>query len=240
MADGGIEMAADGTPIGAINAAPNSDNERVDFAPATFDETTGNVRRIEMAMSPDAVLDASSPDFPAETVELLLPGYADSGKRMKAIELYVTGDKSLVEIAREVGVPDRTVARWAEEGNWLQFNERMVETLRKHEKARIAVRRIKEREAAIEEQIELGHRIARAGKEFVDSAETAGQFKAAAEGAKLGADMIGRALAINESGKVDADAQKDDEPAGRVSLVMNLNGGLPPVRVEKEAIDVRP
>ena len=52
--------------------------------------------------------------------------------------------------------------------------------------------------------------------------------------------MIGRALAINESGKVDADAQKDDEPAGRVSLVMNLNGGLPPVRVEKEAIDVRP
>ena len=240
MADGSIEMAADGTPIGAINAAPNSDNERVDFAPATFDETTGNVRRIEMAMSPDAVLDASSPDFPAETVELLLPGYADSGKRMKAIELYVTGDKSLVEIAREVGVPDRTVARWAEEGNWLQFNERMVETLRKHEKARIAVRRIKEREAAINEQIELGHKIAKAGKEFVESAETAGQFKAAAEGAKLGADMIGRALAINESGKVDADAQKDDEPTGRVSLVMNLNGGLPPTRIEKETIDVKP
>ena len=38
MADGRIEMAADGTPIGAINAAPNSDNDRVDFAPATFDE----------------------------------------------------------------------------------------------------------------------------------------------------------------------------------------------------------
>ena len=89
MADDRIERAADGTPIGAVNAAPNGDNEHVDFSPATFDETTGNVRRIEMVMSPDAVLDASSPDFPAETVELLLPGYADNGKKMKAIELYV-------------------------------------------------------------------------------------------------------------------------------------------------------
>ena len=240
MAEDLKECAADGTVIGAVNSAPNCDDGRVDFAPAVFDETTGNVRRLEHLMAPDTILDGKSEDFSPEAVEVLLPGYSDSNKKLKAIELYLEGDHSLVAIAKEVGVPERTVARWAEEGNWLQFNERMVETLRKHEKARIAVRRIKEREAAIDEQIELGHRIAKAGKEFVESAETAGQVKAAAEGAELGADMIGRALAINESGKVDADAQKDDEPAGRVSLVMNLNGGLPPVRVEKEAIDVRP
>lgn len=239
MAEDLKECAADGTVIGAVNSAPNCDDGRVDFVPAVFDETTGNVQKLEHLMAPDTILDGSSEDFSPEAVEVLLPGYSDSNKKLKAIELYLEGDHSLVAIAKEVGVPERTVARWAEEGNWLQFNERMVETLRKHEKARITVKRIKEREAAIDEQIELGHKIAKAGKEFVENAETAGQFKAAAEGAKLGADMIGRALAINESGKMDAEDKKDVAAEGVRPLVMVFgNGGLPPMPVKTEVVDV--
>ena len=239
MAEDLRECAADGTVIGAVNSAPNCDDGRVDFAPAVFDETTGNVQRLEHLMAPDTILDGSSEDFSPEAVEVLLPGYSDSNKKLKAIELYLEGDHSLVAIAKDVGVPERTVARWAEEGNWLQFNERMVETLRKHEKARITVKRIKEREAAIDEQIELGHKIAKAGKEFVENAETAGQFKAAAEGAKLGADMIGRALAINESGKMDAEDKKDAAAEGSRPLVMVFgDGGLPPMPVKTEVVDV--
>lgn len=239
MAEMRTDIAADGTMIGSVNVAPNADEQHVAFAPAVFDEETGNVQRVEMTMSPDAVLDPNAKDFNREAVELVLPGYTDNGKKLKAIELYVTGEKSIVEIAKEIGVPERTVARWAEDGNWLQFNERMAETLRKHEKARITVKRVKEREKAIDEQIELGHKISAIGKEILETVESSGQFKAVAEGLKLGSDMVGRALAINESGKVDSEDKKDAAAEGARPLVMVFgNGGLPPMPVKTEVVDV--
>lgn len=240
MADERFEQAADGTPIGAINAAPTGDDNHLVCAPSTFDESTGLVRRMELVMSPDAVLDKPTDEMPAEVIEKVLPGYSDNDKKLKAVVLYVDGNKSLVEIAKELKIPERTVVRWAEEGHWLQFNERMAKTLKEHEKTRLAVKRVKEREQAIDEQIELGHKIAEEGKKFIAEAETPGQFKMAAEGVKLGADMVGRALAISESGKVDADPAKDAAQAGAVPLVMVFrgDGGLPPVPKAGEVIDV--
>lgn len=241
MADDMFEHAADGTPIGSINAAPNGDDNHVVCAPATFDENTGLVRRMELVMSPDAALGKPTDEMPVEVIEKVLPGYSDNDKKLRAVVLYVDGDKSLVEIAKELKVPERTVVRWAEEGNWLQFNERMVKTLKEHEKSRLAVKRVKEREKAIDEQIELGHKIADAGKRFVDDAETPGQFKMAAEGVKLGADMVGRALAISETGKVDADAARaggEDGGAKPLVMVFRTDGGLPPMPKAGEVIDV--
>ena len=232
------DVASDGTPIGSLNAAPNGDDEAVECRPATFDEQTGTVAVIERAISPDAILDGN--DVPVEVIERVLPHYTDNAMRLKAIELYVTGDYSLHTIAERLKIPDRTVAKWAEDGNWINFNERMIETMKRHEKVRITAKRVKERERAIDEQIELGHKITAAGKDFIESAETAGQFKAAVEGVKLGSDMVGRALAINESGKVDAETNKDGSTdGGNKPLVMVFNGGgLPPVPKNAEVVDV--
>ena len=232
------DVASDGTPIGSLNAAPNGDDEAVECRPATFDEKTGTVAVIERAISPDAILDGN--DVPVEVIERVLPHYTDNAMRLKAIELYVTGDYSLHTIAERLKIPDRTVAKWAEDGNWISFNEKMIETMKRHEKVRITAKRVKEREKAIDEQIELGHEITAAGKEFIKGAETAGQFKAAVEGVKLGSDMVGRALAINESGKVDAETNKDgSSDGGNKPLVMVFNGGgLPPVPKDAEVVDV--
>ena len=233
-----IDMATDGTSIGEVNAAPVGDAE-VECKPAVFDEDTGLVSRLELAMSPDAVL-AGDGAVPAEVVEAILPKYGDKRLRLEAAKLYVTGDYSMRAIAEAIDAPERTVARWAEEGNWIEFSERTVETLKRHEKARLAAKRIREREKAIDEQIELGHKIAEAGREFIENAETAGQFKAAAEGVKLGSDMVGRALAINESGKVDADSSKEEGEGGRQPLVAIIAGGdLPAVQRGGEVIDVK-
>ena len=233
------DVASDGTPIGSLNAAPNGDDEAVECRPATFDEKTGTVAVIERAISPDAILDGT--DVPAEVIERVLPHYTDSAMRLKAIELYVTGDYSLHTIAEHLKIPDRTVAKWAEDGNWISFNEKMIETMKRHEKVRITAKRVKERERAIDEQIELGHRITAAGKEFIESAETAGQFKAAVEGVKLGSDMVGRALAINESGKVDAETNKDEDAGtGKVPLVAIITGGGLPAVQKGAVIDVKP
>ena len=235
-----IDMAADGTLIGEVNAAPVGDVE-IECRPAVFDDDTGLVSRLELAMSPDAVLSGDGA-VPAEVVEAILPKYGDKRLRLEAAKLYVTGDYSMRAIAEAIDVPERTVARWAEEGDWIGFSERTVETLKRHERARIAAKRIREREKAIDEQIELGHKIAEAGREFIENAETAGQFKAAAEGVKLGSDMVGRALAINESGKVDAESNKGEEIEGKTPLVAVIaGGGLPSIRVagKEDVIDVK-
>lgn len=238
VADDVTEFAADGTAIGAVGGLPGADVE-VECKPAVFDETTGMIARIESAMSPAAMLRGDDPEVPPEAVEALLPKYHDSRLRLEALKLYIEGKYSLHVIAETLEVPDRTVAKWAEEGCWIEFNERMVDTLKKHEKVRVTMKRIREREKAIDEQVELGHRITEAGKAFIEGAESAGQFKAAVEGVKLGSDMVGRALAINESGKLDAESNKDDEQeGGKVPLVAVITGGGLPAVQRGAVIDV--
>lgn len=237
MADDRLEVSADGAAIGTVCPSPNGDDAPVVCAPSTFDESTGMVARMEHAMLPDTVLDGKDPQLPQEVTEKIFPGYFNSDKRLKAVELYVTGKYSIPLIADEIGVPERTVVKWAEVGNWVGFNEALVDTMKKHERARITAMRVRERERAINEQVELGHKIAEVGKTFIETAETAGQFKAAAEGVKLGSDMVGRALAINESGKMDAEEKKSEADGGARPLVMVFGaGGLPPQ--PKETLDV--
>lgn len=237
-----IETAADGTQIGSVSPAPNGDAD-VEYAPATFNERTGLVNRLERAMAPDTILDGNDPEISQDVVERLLPGYFDNEKRMKAIELYVTGEHSLHSIAEELKVPDRTVAKWAEVGNWIEFNDAIVATLKKHERARITAMRVRERETAIDEQVDLGHKISKVGKEILETVDSAGQFKAVAEGLKLGSDMVGRALAISESGKVDADPSKpggggEDGGVRPLVMVFRSEGGLPPVPKSGEVVNV--
>lgn len=244
VADDVTEFASDGTAIGSVGDLPGEGVE-VECKPAVFDEATGMIARIEHAMSPEAVFTGDDKTASPEVVEALLPKYHDTNLRYRAVQMYVEGKYSLHTIAETLNVPDRTVARWAEEGNWLAFNERMVDTLKKHEKVRVTMKRIREREKAIDEQVELGHKITEAGKQFIEAAESAGQFKAAVEGVKLGSDMVGRALAINESGKLDAEANKGEEQeGGKVPLVAVIaGGGLPSIRIgnadTREVVDVK-
>ena len=240
VADDVTEFAADGTAIGSVGNLPGEGVE-IECKPAVFDEQTGMIARIENAMSPEAVFTGDDKTVAPEAVEALLPKYHDTRLRYRAVQLYVEGKYSLHTIAETLDVPDRTVARWAEEGNWIAFNERMVDTLKKHEKVRVTMKRIREREKAIDEQTELGHKITEAGKKFIEEAESAGQFKAAVEGVKLGSDMIGRALAINESGKLDAESNKGDEQEnGKVPLVAVITGGGLPAVQGGTVIDVNP
>lgn len=237
-------VAIDGTAFGQVADSPANGDFPADTAPAVFDETTGFVKKMEQAMSPEAILDMRSKDdpeaVPSDIVERLLPGFRDVKKRGHALELYIGGEMSIHDIAEKVGVPDRTVAKWAAVGNWIRFQQEIADTLKQHERVRLAALRSKHREKAIKSQIALGESIVESAKVFVDGAETAGQFKMAAEGAKLGSDMVGRALAISESGKVDADEKTDEKPAAQISLVnVFKTGGIPTVESRGETIDVQ-
>lgn len=233
-------VAVDGTPIGAIAPSPNDETAKVVYAPAVFDESTGFVQRIENAMSPEAILDPKRKDdprvVPDEVIEKLLPGYRNVAKRTRAIELYVTGQYSLPEIAKMLNVPDRTVAKWAEVGNWIQFQEQVANTLKKHEKVRLAIIRTQNREKMMKEQIELGHDINEAAKVHIAEAETASQLKLAAEAAKLGSDMASRAVGIGESGRVDEDgaAAKTNAAMTLVQVYSGNSDGLPEVHVSEK------
>ena len=236
-------LAADGTPLGTIASEPSGTGDNVVFAPAEFDESTGFVKRIERIMGHDAVIDPKGEDpdgVPDNVVDALLPGFRDSAKREKALTIYITGEKSLHAIAEEVGVPDRTIAKWAEVGNWIKFQEDIAATMRRHEKVRLSVIRSRNREQTMTEQIELGHKINEAAKRHVDEAETSSQLKLAAEAAKLGSDMTNRALGIGESGKVDEADKKDEQAPTAVSLVQVFKTGGVPVVESREVIDVQP
>lgn len=240
-------FASDGTPIGEVASEPNGCADDVTYAPAEFDDKTGYVRRIERAMAAEKALDVtdkSDPDaIPDSVVEALLPGYRDCAKREKALAAYVDGKRSLHEIAELVGVPDRTVAKWAEVGNWIKFQEDIANTLKRHERVRLTSIRIQNRERLMKEQIELGGEINRRAKEQLqDDAElTPGQLKMAAEAAKLGSDMTNRALGIGESGNTDGDRKSEGSGDGtKVALITVFpNGGLPPQPIKTEIIDVK-
>jgi len=236
-------LASDGTPIGVVASAPNGSADDVTYAPAEFDDRTGYVRRIERAMAAGKALDLTDknePQIPDSVVDTLLPGYRDSAKREKALAMYVTGDYSLHDVAQKIGVPDRTVAKWAEVGDWIRFQEQITETLKRHERVRLTAIRVQNRERLMKEQLELGGAINKKAKQQLkDDVElTPGQLKMAAEAAKLGSDMTNRALGIGESGNVDGEKKK--ESTATVSLVnIFKTGGIPEVESRGEVIDVQ-
>lgn len=188
---------------------------------------------------PDNVADPSVPTT-AENLKVvceLFPGYEDLPKHEHALSLYVAQEKSLREIADTIGLPIRTVVKWAEEGGWIAMQEKTVKTMRKAEKLRLDAIRIQHRERLMQEQVSVADQVFANAKDHIDAASTAGQLKMAAEAAKLASDMANRAMGIGESGKMDDDVRRTEEQQGKTALVVNFNGGLPPVKVVDVEVD---
>lgn len=230
------EVAFDGTDIGDVGAPASMDAPAV-LAPATFDKETRHVVGIERALSADRLVDdRHDADYvPDEIVEEVLPGYRSVYKRDSALRLYIKGEQTLSEIARAVDVPLRTVARWVSDGGWTKLLEQIAATLRRDEKARLAIIRVKNREKTMKEQLDIGAAINEQAKGLLDGELSPGQLKLAAEAAKLGSDMSNRALGIGESGDVDGDSKSAPQSA-TISLVNIFKDGTPQVEPRPAAV----
>lgn len=232
-ADSG-HYASDGSRIGTVKDRPGVDLDA---------NRRKNLAEFQKSAAYDVMIDAGlfmdPAEFDASVADALYPQFQDMAKRKKALCLYVDGDMDLAAVAEKLDVPLRTAAKWAEVGRWDRIFESMAKTLRELERSRLSINRVKRREEILNEQLDLARKIRREASSRLDSADTAGQLKCAAESAKLAADMEVRALGVGESGGVSEDAPEAKKADGKVPLVINFNG-LPPVTRSsgKEAIDV--
>lgn len=232
-----VDAAADGTNIGAVADEPS--RHAVPMAPGAFDPETAHIRRYEVALREGTDFECTDKEsaayVPDDAVELVLPGYRNEFARERAVQLYVEGDKSLREIAACVGVPLRTVAKWAEAGNWTQFQESLVSVVKRDESARLTMTRIAHREKAMRGQLALGDKLSQRAEDILDEQGddlSPSKLKLVAEAAKLSSDMTNRALGIGESGEIDRGrAVKEDAPSGpqTISLVNIFKNGAPEV-----------
>lgn len=227
-------LASDGSRIGEIKDAPSATTLALEAR-----------AKIERDADADMLLDCGlvmdPKDLDRGLVEAMFPCYNDRVRRRRALAMYAEGRKTVDAIALDLGVPLRTVAKWAESGNWGRLQESTAKTLRALERARLSINRSLRREAILNEQLDLAASIRKKAANAVEESETSSQLKLASEAAKLAADLEVRALGIGESGSVsdDADERTKAEAAGRAPLIINFQGGLPPVKVSTgEAIDV--
>lgn len=222
-------FASDGTPIGEVkDASP--------VAVLSEEARYRHEREAAYDIAVDSGLFADPKDVDMHLVDAIYPQYTDRDARRRALELYAAGDTPFGEIANKIGVPLRTVTQWAKVGNWGRLQESMATTLCDLESSRLSINRSLRREKILNEQLDLAQKVRDKAKAALDNAESSGQLKLAAEAAKLAADLEVRALGIGESGTVSdsrakADAAKSD---GRTPLVINFQGGLPPVKISSK------
>lgn len=227
-------FASDGSPIGEVKDASPVD---------VLAEEARHRHEVEAAydVAVDSGLFADPKDVDLALVDAIYPKYNDRVARRKALELYAKGEAKFDEIAEKLGIPLRTLAQWAKVGNWSRLQESTAATLGNVESARLRINRSLRRESILNEQLDLAKKVRDKAKAAIDRAESSGQLKLAAEAAKLAADLEVRALGIGDSGAVsDGRAAAPGQADARTPLVINFQGGLPPVRVSGpgEAIDV--
>lgn len=162
----------------------------------------------------------------------MYPFYADEKKRSEALRVLLTKEATIEEVAREVGVPVRTVEIWAYSGDWATLMKCGAQARREVEKVYLSNLRTAKRIPILKEQFESARQLRDAGKSMLDSAESARESEVAAGMLKAASDIEVRALGIGESGAVTEDSAKkseDESKSGKQPLVVVFNGGLPPI-----------
>lgn len=213
-----------GTPIGEIVIA---DNSSVPPAPT---EASVSENRQALLRSVAAEI-TGDPDADRAVAELYV-GYADAEKRKVAMLAYVTEETKIADIALKVGVPERTVSRWAYDFGWDRLVKQELAARQTQALLELAKVRAEKRTKIVEEQLEQAKQLREAAIEKLENDEAS--VKSATEAWAAAAKVEHTLVGVSEAGTVasldgeDPEKKKDN---GKQPLVMVFQGGgLPPVR----------
>ena len=181
-----------------------------------------------------------APDADVKLLEIY-KGYDDAEKRERAMRLYVEGCCPIDEIAKKVGVPERTVTAWAFVGKWNQPVIMEMSMRQQEEAMQLSLLRVRQRRSVIQKQLDSAQMVRDKVEQELDNMSA----KSAAEALKAAADIENRALGMSESGRTDFMEQQEEKKKGDsgktplVFVIQNKSGsGIPELRKAKEVIDV--
>lgn len=230
-----IELADDGSPLGTLKIG-----DRV-YVPDP-EKKDSLVKVATLPSKKEIVQDLTGETDADEGLLDLYEGYSDPVLRRRALELYVRDQKSVDEVAKDLGVPVQTVEMWAYNGKWNKAASHSVSVRAQEEARGLAALRIRVRRPIIESQLEGAKQIRERVLRDMESLSV----KSAAEALKAAADVEARALGMSESGVItDGEAEEENgrgRSDGKVPLVLVVNGGGPagilPVRKSGNVIDI--
>ena len=228
MSDGRVDIdevlkTEDGHPIGEIVIADNTA-----LPPEPIEETIAANR--EEALRATAVELTRDPDADKAVAELY-PGYGDADKRKLAMASYVVGQKPIAAIAAEVGVPERTVSRWAYDNQWDKLVREELAAKETQAKLELARLRAERRTQIVQEQLEQAKQLRDAAIEKMEHEEAG--IKSATEAWAAAAKVEHTLTGLSEAGELaslDGGKKDDKKEGGKQPLVVVFQGGLPPIR----------
>lgn len=219
-----ILLTEDGHPIGEVVVADNSS-----VSPMTPETTPAESR--EAVLKAVASELTGDPDADKAVAELYV-GYADAEKRKAAMLLCVTEGLTFAQTADKVGVPERTVSRWAYDFGWDRLLKQELAARQTQSVMELARVRSERRTKIVEEQLEQAKKLRDAAMDKLEDGEAS--VKSATEAWAAAAKVEHTLTGLSEAGTVanidgeDPGKKKDN---GKQPLVMVFQGGaLPPVR----------
>lgn len=223
-----------GTPIGDLVIAGDHKSAETDDFPARVRGTSTDDMTRQLAQT----LTGDSED---STLNDLFPSYTDGDKRKMAARLFVIEHKTFREIEEIVGVPERTVSRWAYDHQWPAASRQDLSVRQAMSLYDLGKLRVENRVPVAKAQLAGAAKIRKAA---LRALEEGGSLKSAADAFKSASDVENRVLGISESGSIaDIDGSTPDSSGrskqdnGKTPLVMVFQGGLPPVRKAGEPVD---
>lgn len=168
---------------------------------------------------------------PDTAVAELYPGYGDSEKRRKAMNLFVLEGRAVDEVATAVGVPGRTVSMWAYNGQWSELVKKELAVRQTQSVLELARLRADRRIAIVKEQLDQAKELRNAAIRKMRDDETS--VKSATEAWAAASKIEHTVTGLSEAGTIaDLGDQKQEKQAktGPSMVVIIPGGGLPPMR----------
>jgi len=219
-----VLVTEDGHPIGEVVLADSAS------CPPEPTEESAAASRAAALRAVAAEL-TGDPDADKAVAELY-PGYGDADKRRLAMLAYTAEGKPIPAIAESVGVPERTVSRWAYDGQWDRLVRQELAAKEAQAKLELARIRAERRTKIVKEQLEQARELRDNALEKLRDGTSS--VKPAAEAWAAAAKVEHTLTGLSEAGTVaDVDGQQPDKKGGETkqTLVMVFQGGgLPPVR----------
>ena len=212
-----------GTPIGEVVIADNP-------LPPPMPTEASVAESRQALLKATAAEISGDPDADKAVAELYV-GYMDAERRKAAMLAYVTEGARIPDIAAKVGVPERTVSRWAYDFGWDRLVRQELAARQAQSLLELAKVRAGRRTAIVEEQLEQAKRLRDAALEKLENEETS--VKPAAEAWAAAAKVEHTLVGVSEAGTVanlDGEGSERKKDGGKQPLVMVFQGGLPPVR----------
>ena len=221
-----ILLTDDGHPIGEVVMA-----DREESLPPAIPEVPPEESR-EAVMRSTAVELTGNVDADKAVAELY-PGYADAEMRKKAMMLCVVDGYLFGEAAEKVGVPERTVSRWAYDFGWDRLLRQELAAKQSQSVLELAKVRAERRTVIVAEQMKQAKKLRDKAMKQLEDGEVS--VKSAAEAWTAAAKVEHTLTGLSEAGTVanlDGENPVDfKEGKGKQPLVVVFqNGSLPPVR----------